>query len=140
MIRRPTREGTRRFWGRTLVAYPERLTEDFLDLETAMTRRNASSIVSLLSRFLDMGGVAPDLVLGSRWDEIQVPTTFVIGERDKVASTQEVAAIVARNPRFSFLKLPAVGHVPWIDDAATVAKALVQEVPQVESYNARARC
>src|SRR5262245_22160402 len=83
MIRNPTREGARRLWKRVLVRYPERLSNDFLDVEVAMTRRNASSIISLLDRLIDWGGTARDLVVGSRWETIRVPTTFVIGDYDK---------------------------------------------------------
>jgi pimeloyl-ACP methyl ester carboxylesterase len=124
LLRQSTPEGTRRFWRLVLVAHAERLSKEFLDLEAAMTRRNAESIISLFGRFLDLGGVVPDLVVGSRWEQIHVPTTFVIGERDKVASVNDVSAVVARNPRFSFVKLPDVGHVPWVDDAESVARAL----------------
>ena len=58
MIKNPTRERTRTFWGRALVKYPERLSDDFLNVEVAMTRRNALSIISLLDRFVDLGDVA----------------------------------------------------------------------------------
>lgn len=124
MMRQPTRQSTRRFWGRVLVAHPERLTDDLLDLEAAMTRRNASSIISLFSRFITIGGVAPDLVLESRWEQILVPTTFVIGEHDKTASAEDIRRVVERNPRFSLVQIPGVGHVPWVDNPESVAKAL----------------
>jgi pimeloyl-ACP methyl ester carboxylesterase len=89
-----------------------------------MTRRNASSIISLFSRFITIGGVAPDLVLESRWEQILVPTTFVIGEHDKTASAEDIRRVVERNPRFSLVQIPGVGHVPWVDNPESVAKAL----------------
>jgi pimeloyl-ACP methyl ester carboxylesterase len=124
MIKNPTRERILKFWGRALVRYPQRLREDFLDVEVAMTRRNAPSIISLLDRFLDLRGVAPDLVLGPRWDAIHAPATFVIGEYDRGARLEEVEAIVARNPRFRLVKLADVGHVPWVDNPESVAQAM----------------
>ena len=124
MIKNPTRETTRRFWGRALIRYPERLKDDFLDVQVAMMRRNASSIISLLDRFIDLGGVAADLVLGSRWEVIRVPTTFVIGEYDRGASMGEIEAVLAMNPCFNLHKLADVGHVPWVDDPESVAQAL----------------
>jgi pimeloyl-ACP methyl ester carboxylesterase len=115
MIRNPTRQRTRRLWGRILVKYPDRLSDEFLDVEVAMTRRHALSIISLLDRFIEPGGVAPDLVMGSRWEAIRVPTTFVIGDHDRTATAREVEAVVARNPLFNLVKLVDVGHVPWVD-------------------------
>ena len=126
----------RTFWGRALVKYPERLSDDFLDVEVAMTRRNALSIISLLDRFLDLGGVASDLVLGSRWEMIRVPTTFVIGEYDQGGSAGEVEAVVARNPSFNILKLADVGHVPWIDNPEIVARALGVSSSEVSAVRA----
>lgn len=124
MIKSPTPSRVRRFWRRALVKYPERLADDFLDVEVAMTRRNAVSIISLLDRFLDLGGIAPDLVVGSRWEKVRVPTTFVIGDYDRIGSAAEVEAVVAQNPRFDLLKIADVGHVPWVDNAEGVARAL----------------
>jgi pimeloyl-ACP methyl ester carboxylesterase len=89
------------------------------------------SIISLLDRFLGLGGVAPDLVLGSRWEMIRVPTTFLIGEYDRVANAREVEAIVARNARFSMLKLADVGHVPWVDNPEIVARAMGISFPAI---------
>jgi pimeloyl-ACP methyl ester carboxylesterase len=79
MIKNPKREGIRSFWGRALVKYPKRLSDDFLDVEAAMTRRNALSIISLLDRFIDLGGVAADPIL----DEIvrKAYPVEVYGER-----------------------------------------------------------
>jgi pimeloyl-ACP methyl ester carboxylesterase len=124
MLQRSTRAGTRRLWRRMLVAHPERLGDEFLELEAEMNRRNAPSIISLLGRFIDWGGIAPEFVVGNRWEQVQVSTTFVIGDHDKVATADEVRAVVARNARFSLCQLPDVGHVPWVDDAASVAQAL----------------
>ena len=53
-----------------------------------------------------------------------MPTTFVIGEYDRGAKVEEVEALVVRNPRFSVRKLADVGHVPWVDDPESVARAL----------------
>jgi pimeloyl-ACP methyl ester carboxylesterase len=124
MIKHPTREGTRRFWGRVLIKYPERLDADFLDVEVAMTRRNAPSIISLLDRFLDVGGVRPDLVMGHRWEMVQVPTTFLIGEYDQAGRVEEMEALVTRNPLFNVVRIPDVGHVPWVDNPESIVRPL----------------
>jgi hypothetical protein len=54
-----------------------------------MTRRNASSIISLLDRFLDMRGVRPDLVLDHHWEMLDVPTTFLIGQYDQAGTAED---------------------------------------------------
>ena len=67
LLANPTRDGSRAFWGRLLVAHPERLADDFLDADVAHTRRNRDSIVSLMCEVATPTGVRKDLVLGERW-------------------------------------------------------------------------
>lgn len=125
MLRRMTGARLRVVWGLALVAYPERLTGDFLELDAALTRRNAASLLSLADCALDWRGFKPELVLGAKWQALRVPTTFVVGERDRVdPSAVESERVVALSQRFNLVRIPDVGHVPWIDNPAAIAEAL----------------
>jgi pimeloyl-ACP methyl ester carboxylesterase len=66
MMGRPSREGTRKFWGQVLVAHPEYLDAAFLDVDVAHTGRNLGSIVSLIRSAIGMWGVRRRLILGKR--------------------------------------------------------------------------
>ena len=122
---RATGARLRGFWGRALVAHPERLTHDFLELDAALTRRNAASLLSLADCALDWRGFKPELVLGAKWQALRVSTTFVVGERDRVdPAAVESERVVALSQRFDLVRIPDVGHVPWIDNPTAIAEAL----------------
>jgi pimeloyl-ACP methyl ester carboxylesterase len=128
MMLRPTRDSTRGFWKQLLVAHPERLEDDFLDLLTASQRRNAPSWFTLIDRAFDFRGMKPELLLGERWKELSVPTTFVWGEKDAWALPELGDAAVAANPRLRMVRIPDAGHVPWLDAPGPVVSAIEEAV------------
>jgi pimeloyl-ACP methyl ester carboxylesterase len=121
-MRRPTRASVRAFWAQLLVAHPERLADDFLDVSAASQARNAESWFSLIDRCFDVRGMRPDLLLKDRWRELAVPTTFIWGERDVWAPPALADAAAATNPRLRVVRIADAGHAPWFDALdATVA-------------------
>jgi pimeloyl-ACP methyl ester carboxylesterase len=124
MMRHPTRDSTRAFWKQLLVAHPERLENDLLDVLTASQRRNAPSWFTLIDKAFDFRGMKPELVLGERWKSLSVPTTFVWGEKDAWALPSEGAAAMAMNPRLRMVRIPDAGHVPWLDAPGPVVDAI----------------
>lgn len=82
LMSKPTRDGSRKFWGQVLVVHPEHVDDVHLDADVASQRRNIESHLSLLSCVLDAGGVKRRLILGERWKALKVPTVFLWGERD----------------------------------------------------------
>jgi pimeloyl-ACP methyl ester carboxylesterase len=127
MMGRPSREGTRKFWGQVLVAHPEYLDAAFLDVDVAHTRRNLGSIVSLIRSAIGMWGVRRRLVLGKRWEALKVRTLFLRGERDAFITPRVAKAwedIAARNPNIRIVRIPGAGHIAWIDDPERVAEEL----------------
>jgi 2-hydroxy-6-oxonona-2,4-dienedioate hydrolase len=123
-MRRPTRDSVRGFWKQVLVTHIERAPDDLLDVSAASQARNADSWFSLIDRAFDITGMKRDLLLGERWRELAVPTTFVWGERDAFCGPAVGEAIVAGQPNMRMIKIPDAGHMPWVDDPAAVVAAI----------------
>jgi pimeloyl-ACP methyl ester carboxylesterase len=122
MMRNPTCDGSRKFWGLVQVAYPERLEDAVLDVDVAHTRRNLDSILSLI-RCVGRGIRGRHLVLGDRWQTLKVPTLFLGAERDvfvRPKFEKALQAIAEGNPNVRLLRIPHAGHLPWLDEPELV--------------------
>jgi pimeloyl-ACP methyl ester carboxylesterase len=122
LMRNPTRDGNRKFWGQFQVAHPERLEDVLLDVDVAHTRRNLESILSLICCVGD-GLRARHLVLGDRWQELKVPTLYLGGERDVFArpKVEKALQVVADgNANVRVVRIPDAGHLPWLDEPERV--------------------
>lgn len=93
-MKHPNRTSALRPWKQFLVAHPDRLPEDFVDLEVACHIRNISTWISLMDRLGDSGGIRKELVMGDRWKTLAVPTTFIWGELEKAGPPEEAEAVV----------------------------------------------
>jgi pimeloyl-ACP methyl ester carboxylesterase len=126
MMRNPTRDGSRKFWGLMQVANAERLEDALLDVDVAHTRRNLDSILSLI-RCVGRGIRNRQLVLGDRWQTLKVPTLFLGGERDvfvRPKFEKALQAIAEENPNIQRLSVPEAGHLPWLDKPERVVAEL----------------
>jgi pimeloyl-ACP methyl ester carboxylesterase len=111
MMRNPTRDASRKFWGLVQVAHPERLEDALLDVDVAHTRRNLDSILSLI-RCVGRGIRGGQYVLGDRWRTLKVPTLFLGGERDifvRPKFENALRAIAQSNPNVRLLRIPEPG-------------------------------
>jgi pimeloyl-ACP methyl ester carboxylesterase len=118
-----SREGTRKFWGQLLVVHPEYLDDVFLDAEIAHARRNIDSMLSLVHGVANMRGLRRRLILGRRWQDLTMPTVLLCGERDRFIPARgwrTLQTIAAHNPRVHIVRVPAAGHLPWLDDAERI--------------------
>ncbi len=123
LLGNPSREGNRKFWGQVLVAHPERLTDELLDVDVEHMRRNRDSALSLVRRVVGPLGVRKDVLLGERWLELTVPTLFILGDRDAFVSSKVEAAwhaIAQGNPNVRISRIPGAGHLPWLDEPSGV--------------------
>jgi pimeloyl-ACP methyl ester carboxylesterase len=119
LMSRPTREGSRKFWGQILVTHPERLDDTLLDADVASQRRHIESHLSLARCVGDAGGIRRSLILGERWQALTVPTAVLCGDRDAFAPASVRKAwdtIAARNPQIQLIRIPGAGHLPWLDE------------------------
>ena len=124
MMSKPTRDSTRAFWAQLLVAHPERLSDEFLDLATESQRRNTPSWFTLIDRAFDVRGMKKNLLLADRWKDLSVPTTLVWGEKDAWAAPELGEAVAAMNPRVRMVRIPDAGHGPWFDAPERVVEAI----------------
>jgi len=119
MMSIPNREANRKFWGQIGVVHPERLDDALLDEDMASARRNADSHLGLM-RYFGRGGMVDAkrrLILGERWQSLNVPTVFLWGECDHFfGGPEEGEAIAARNPNVGVIRIADSGHFLWIDD------------------------
>ena len=122
LMRNPTRNGSRKFWGQFQVTHPERLDDVLLDVDVAHTRRNLESILSLI-RCVGRGLRGGHLVLGDRWQTLAVPTLYLGGARDVFARPkfEKALQVVADgNANIRLVRIPDAGHLPWLDEPEQV--------------------
>jgi pimeloyl-ACP methyl ester carboxylesterase len=69
---RPTPADVRRFW-KLLVAHPERLAADFLELSAESQAHNYRNWLSLVDRVVSWRGFKPELLLTPHWEHLRMP-------------------------------------------------------------------
>ena len=116
-----TRDNNRRLWGQVLVRHPENLSDELLDEDVVQAQRNAGSHLGLGPRLGDLRGLRRRLLLGERWQALEVPTLFLWGERDAFfGGPSRGEALAARNRNLRVIRLADAGHIAWIDDPERV--------------------
>jgi pimeloyl-ACP methyl ester carboxylesterase len=127
LLSNPTRESSREFWGRLLVTRPERLDDVFLDTDVAHMRRNAESVIGVMTRVVGALGQRRHVLLGDRWQALSVPTLALFGVSDAFMTPRSWSAwadVDARNPAIRTVRVPDAGHLPWLDDPERVVDEL----------------
>ena len=117
-----TRAGSRKFWGQVLVSNPSRLDDLLLDFDVANSRRNVESMLSLVECIADIRhlGVRSQVMLGERWRALTTSTLLLWGTHDAFGGPALGEAVVATNPHVRLVRIADAGHLPWLDDPASV--------------------
>ena len=90
-------------------------------------RRNAESVIGVMTRGVGALGLRRHVILGERWQALRVPTLMLLGERDVFTTSKSRAAwadIDARNPAIRTVRVPDAGHLPWFDEPERVVDEL----------------
>ena len=127
LLASPSREGSRAFWARLLVARPELLADEFLDVDVEHMRRNRESVVSLMCEVVRLSGVRRGLSLSARWRRLAVPTQALFGERDAFLSPRTWRAwetLASESAFVDLVRVPGAGHLPWLDEPERVLAEL----------------
>jgi pimeloyl-ACP methyl ester carboxylesterase len=111
-----------------VVFHPERLSDETLDSGTHNFLRNRHSMLTLVEQVVDDVGMRPEFVLGDRWGDLGVPTTFLWGEKDVFGSPKLGREAASQVPDGKFILIPDSGHAPWVDDPDLVAKGIAGAV------------
>ena len=86
-------------------------------------RRNSENVLELLALLIGPSGIRPGLLLGDEMRVMQVPTLFLVGERDGFMTrgmARAWASIADENGLVEVREVPAAGHLPWIDEPERV--------------------
>ena len=117
MLGRPSREGNRKFWGQVLVAHPENLPDELLDVDVAHTRRNRDSALSLVRRTVGPGACARSSCSASVV-RTRGPASLLHGDHDAFVSANMASAwatIASKGENVVVASIHDAGHLPWLD-------------------------
>ena len=123
-----------------LVAHPERVPRDVVELDAAQARLpGAGAAAHRLMRALGtLRGIRPHLLLEDELAGLAVPTLFAWGDADRFAPPSVGERVAATMPHATVAVLPDTGHVPYLESPEGVAAA-VNEFPARQPAEAALR-
>lgn len=115
----------KRVFASILVAHPERVPRDFLEVAVAASALPGADRASytMLRVVTTLRGWRPALDLRDEVARLEIPTLFVWGEADAFASPARGQEIAARMPNARFDVLPDTGHLTHLERPEEVAAA-----------------
>lgn len=115
-----------RVYGRILVAHPEDVPVEMLELDVANSELPGVdlSAYSLLRAGTTLRGIRKHLLVRDELAGLDVPSLFLWGESDAFAPPESGAEIAARMSNARFERLPDTGHLPHVERPETVAAAV----------------
>jgi pimeloyl-ACP methyl ester carboxylesterase len=118
--------GTRRGEAQLLVANAERLTDDYLEVGAATTRRNADVWPSYMRWAVKGRAIHPDMP-ASDWAataaRLGVPLTYLWGTEDRFVPIERGRRL-ARSIGADFIDVADAGHLVWLDQPRRSADAV----------------
>jgi pimeloyl-ACP methyl ester carboxylesterase len=118
----------KRVFGPLLVAHPERVPRDFLEIMVhAMALPDVDrSAYSLLRACTTLRGFRPELMLRDDMARLTVPALFLWGDADAFAPPSSGQDVVARMTNARVEILPDTGHLPHVDQPDAVAATIIK--------------
>jgi pimeloyl-ACP methyl ester carboxylesterase len=126
VLSRMSVRGTRRGEGRLLVAHAERLTDDYLEVSAATTRRNAAVWPSYRRWAVQGRAIHPDMpapVWAATAARSGVPLTYLWGAEDRFVPIGHGRRL-ARAIGADVVEVAEAGHLVWLDQPRRCAEAV----------------
>jgi pimeloyl-ACP methyl ester carboxylesterase len=126
VLSRMSPRGTRRGEAQLLVADADRLTDDYLELGAATTRRNAHVWPSYMRWAVQGKAIHRDMP-ASEWAataaRLGVPITYLWGTEDRFVPVERGRRL-ARSIGAEFIEVADAGHLVWLDQPHRSAHAV----------------
>ena len=118
----------KRVFAPLLVAHPERVPLDFLELGVAAMALPGydHNAYSLLRRITTLRGLRSELMVRDDLRRLTVPTLFLWGDADAFVPPSIGREVAARMTNAQIEILPDTGHLPYVDHPDIVASAITQ--------------
>jgi len=116
----------KRVFSRLLVAHPERVPLDVLEMAIGAAAIPGADRTSytMLRTVTTLRGWRPKLMMRDDMARLPVPTLFAWGDADAFAPPSSGQDMAARMPDARVEVLPDAGHLPWFDRPDTVAATI----------------
>ena len=107
-----------------LVAHPERLPDDYLEVAFLAGRLPGSEVTSytMLRSVADLRGWRTRLLIEEAMATLEVPTLFAWGERDAFLPASIGRSLAERMPAARFESISHAGHVAQLDEPGPIAQ------------------
>jgi pimeloyl-ACP methyl ester carboxylesterase len=117
---------TRRGEGQLLVAHPERLTDDYLEVGAATTRHNADRWPNYMRWAVKGKAIHPGMPASDWAAETArsgVPLAFIWGDEDRFVPVERGRRL-AQSIGADFIEIEDAGHLVWLDQPDQTAQAI----------------
>lgn len=107
-----------------LVAHPERLSVEFLELSLAAQKLAGTDVAAhtMLRSVSTLRGWRDHLLMRDDLAKLPLPTLFVWGGKDAFAPPSSGVDMVARMPDARIETIENAGHLPHLDDPLAIAE------------------
>lgn len=116
----------RRVFASFLVAKPDRIPFDLLDVSLASMRIPGAELTSrsILRSCVDMRGWKTEMMMREELSHLDVPTLFLWGDRDAFAPPTSGQDMAASMPDARITIIGDAGHLPYIDQPKAVSREI----------------
>lgn len=126
-VARPSERGMRDLYARLLVADVNKLSAS--DLACAVAAQSLPgadvALLSMFRRFLNPRGVRDEHFLRDALGALEVPTSFLWGDKDAFAPPASGEALCRAMKDAHLEVIAGAGHLPWVDEPRACADALL---------------
>jgi pimeloyl-ACP methyl ester carboxylesterase len=125
-IARPSLASARKVYSLLLMAHPERVPEELVELAylNSLMPGAERSTYSLAEQTLGLRGWNRRYHLATALSQVRSPTLFIWGDRDAFGPPLLGEAACRSMPDASIVTVPDAGHLPWLDQPARCSELL----------------